>query len=168
MSSFRFQSSRSETEVMLIIAYVSMGKGSGKIEDGPMAEIQAFEDTQVWRDARELTRLLYHHAAESAFARDFRLRDQIRAAGVSIMSNIAEGYERDGRKELIHFLSVAKGSSGEVRSQLYVALDVGYVSEESHAELLALSLSISRQLSGWIKYLRLSKYPGRKYPDGEI
>ncbi len=86
-----------------------------------------FEDLLVWQRARELTRVIYELTQGGAFARDFGLRDQIRRAAVSVMSNIAEGFERGSDTEFGHFLSIAKGSCGEVRCQLYVASDQGYV-----------------------------------------
>jgi four helix bundle protein len=88
-----------------------------------MRTFQSFEEIEAWQKARTLTREVYVATSEGAFSRDFGLRDQIRRAAVSIMSNIAEGYERSGTGEFVHFLSMAKGSTGEVRSQLYVALD---------------------------------------------
>lgn len=82
-----------------------------------------FEDLEVWKSARELANKVYKVTANGAFSKDYGLRDQIRRAVVSIMSNVAEGYERGGNQELIQFLSIAKGSFGEVRCQLYVAGD---------------------------------------------
>lgn len=128
-----------------------------------MPTIESFEETTVWKDARKLTKLIYGHSSGGTFSRDFGLHDQMRRASVSIMSNIAEGFERDGRRELIYFLSIAKGSCGEVRSQLFVALDAGYVSDSSHREMLELACGISRQLNGWITYLRQSRFRGRKF-----
>ena len=94
-----------------------------------MATIERFEDLEAWKIAREVTKEIYRVSKNDLFIRDFGLRDQICRASVSIMSNIAEGFERDGNKEFVNFLSIAKGSSGEVRSQLYVALDQNYISE---------------------------------------
>ena len=90
--------------------------------------ISRFEQLIAWQKARELARNIYLLTATDRFARDFGLRDQIQRAAVSIMSNIAEGFERAGRSEFHQFLVVAKGSCAEVRSQLYVALDTGYIS----------------------------------------
>ena len=87
-----------------------------------MARIQRFEDIRSWRKSRELTKQIYVITSQGNFKRDFGLRDQIRKASVSIVSNIAEGFERGGDQELIQFLAVAKGSCGEVRAQLYIAL----------------------------------------------
>jgi four helix bundle protein len=100
-----------------------------------MATIERFEDIEAWKRARALTRKIYACSKQGSFARDFRLKDQIRRASVSSMSNIAEGFERDGNQEFIHFLAMAKASSGEVRSQLYVTLDEGYITPQQFEEL---------------------------------
>ena len=128
-----------------------------------MATFQKFEDIEAWQRARELTREIYTASNENPFSKDFGLRDQVRKTSVSIMSNIAEGFERDGTKEFIQFLSVAKGSSGELRSQLYVALDQGYLEEERFDRLLDIVLETSRMIGGLINYLRKSKMKGPKY-----
>jgi four helix bundle protein len=128
-----------------------------------MATFQKFEDIEAWQRARGLTREIYTVSNETPFSKDFGLRDQVRKTSVSIMSNIAEGFERDGTKEFIQFLSVAKGSSGELRSQLYVALDQGYLEEERFERLLGIVLETSRMIGGLINYLRKSKMKGHKY-----
>jgi len=97
------------------------------------------------------------------FVRDYGLRDQICRASVSTMSNIAEGFERDGDKEFVQFLSIAKGSSGEVRSQLYVALDQDYISENEFNVLYNKTTENSRMISGLMKYLQQSELKGRKF-----
>src|SRR5215210_7381743 len=91
--------------------------------------IKRFEDVEGWKKARLLTRELYSVTMKGEFARDFALRDQIRRAAISVMSNIAEGFEREGNKEFRQFLSLAKGSASEIRSQLYIALDAGYLTQ---------------------------------------
>jgi four helix bundle protein len=121
-----------------------------------MATIEKFEDMEVWQSARSLVPKIYALCKEEGFARDFGLRDQIQRAAVSIMSNIAEGYEHGTNKELTRFLFIAKASAGEVRSQLYVALDLGYIKKETFEKLNSDLLSISRQISGFIKYLKTS------------
>ena len=128
-----------------------------------MATIQRFEDIEAWQQARELTQAIYKVSSGNEFGRDFGLRDQIRRACVSIMSNIAEGFERDGTGEFIQFLSIAKGSVGEVRAQLYVALDQNYVSQEVFDRLYAMTLHISRLVAGFIHYLRITPVRGTKY-----
>ena len=128
-----------------------------------MAKIERFEDIESWKKSRELAKSVYRITLNQPFARDFGLRDQIRRASVSILSNIAEGFERDGDKEFVQFLSLAKGSCGEVRAQLYVALDQQYIAAEEFSSLSASATEISRMLSGFIKYLRQSGMQGRKY-----
>src|ERR1700687_534406 len=100
-----------------------------------MATFKKFEDITAWQKARELTREIYTVTSQGTFSKDFGLKDQIRRASVSIMSNIAEGFERSGTGEFIQFLATAKGSSGEVRSQLYVALDQGYITDAAFKHL---------------------------------
>ena len=119
-----------------------------------------------WQKARELNRLVYQVSNSGAFARDFGLRDQIRRASISVMSNIAEGFERGGDKEFIQFLSNAKGSCGEVRCQLYAALDENYLNEAEFAKLYERSVEISRMISGFMTYLRNSELRGTKFKKG--
>jgi four helix bundle protein len=99
-------------------------------------KIEKFEDFIAWQKARKLTRQIYKATNLPAFSRDFGLKDQIRRASVSVMSNIAEGFERGRPSEFHQFLSIAKGSCAELRSQLYVALDAGYVNEPQFQELM--------------------------------
>ena len=96
-----------------------------------MAVFKTYEEINVWQNGRALVRDVYALASKGAFSRDFGLRDQIQRAAVSICSNIAEGFERRGNKEFIKFLWIAKGSAAEVSSQLYHALDLGYIEKES-------------------------------------
>jgi four helix bundle protein len=98
--------------------------------------VKQFEDLEVWRDARRLTQAIYRLTRAEKFSKDFALRDQIQRATISIMSNIAEGFERGGNQEFCQFLYIAKGSCGEVRSQLYIALDQSYVSRNELDQLL--------------------------------
>ena len=93
-----------------------------------MASFKSFEDIEAWQKGRELVKEVYGVSARGEFSKEFGLKDQIRRASISIISNIAEGFERGGDREFIQFLSIAKGSVGEVKAQLYVALDQGYVS----------------------------------------
>lgn len=122
-----------------------------------------FEDLEVWKSARELTNRIYKITAEGGFAKDYGLRDQIRRAAVSIMSNIAEGYERGGNQEFIQFLSIAKGSSGEVRSQLYVVLDQSYIEKNECERLLDAFKKLSIMLNNFMEHLKGSRYRGAKY-----
>jgi four helix bundle protein len=128
-----------------------------------MAGIKRFEELEVWKLARELTNLIYRATASGEFSRDFGLKDQIRRSAVSILSNIAEGFERGGDKEFIQFLAIAKGSCGETRAQLYVALDQKYITETQFAKLVDIATKTSRMLSGLIGYLKRSELRGTKY-----
>ncbi|HMQ55696.1 MAG TPA: four helix bundle protein [Anaerolineae bacterium] len=128
-----------------------------------MATINRFEDIQAWQKARELTTLVYQCTRQEAFARDFGLRDQIRRAAVSAMSNIAEGFGRDSNRDFIQFLSIAKASVSEVQSQLYVALDQAYINRDQFEQAYQLCGETIRVLSGFIVYLKQSSFKGIKY-----
>lgn len=117
-------------------------------------KIQKFEDMKVWQDAREFVNQIYKSTSNEKFKIAFGLRDQIQRAAVSIMSNIAEGYERDSNKELIRFLQISKGSAGEVRSLIYVAKDLGYINNKEFLTHYESSLLIIKQISNFIKYLK--------------
>ena len=125
--------------------------------------IKKFEDLDAWKKARELTRSIYAMTRNEHFAKDYGLKDQICRSSVSIMSNVAEGYERDGDKEFANFLSIAKGSAGETRSLLYVALDQNYISELQFDAVSEQAVESSRIIYGLSKYLRESDLKGRKY-----
>ncbi len=118
-----------------------------------MAKGNRFENLEVWKSARDLSNRIYDLTDSVAFSRDFGLKDQIRRAVVSVLSNIAEGSERGTDADFRHFLFIAKGSAGEVRSQLYIALDRQYISEEDFQSAQSLCEQISRQLSHFISYL---------------
>ncbi|OYQ34410.1 four helix bundle protein [Flavobacterium cyanobacteriorum] len=118
-----------------------------------MGKFSSFEDINSWQKARALNKRIYLITEETAFKRDFDLARQLRRSSVSISSNIAEGFERNTDKEFIHFLYIAKGSAGEVRSQFYLALDLNYISMEVFNELSTEISEISMLLSGFIKYL---------------
>ena len=128
-----------------------------------MATIRKFEEILAWQKARELTRLIYEATRQGNFSNDFALKDQIRRASISITSNIAEGFERGGNREFVQFLSHAKGSCGEVRSQLYLALDAGYLNEEEWKTLHDSCLEISRILDRFSSYLRDTEIKGSKF-----
>ena len=119
-----------------------------------MSKLSRFEEMEVWTLARTLNRRIYSVSAREAFSRDFGLRDQIRRASVSIASNIAEGFESQSNPSFIRFLATARGSAAEVRAQLYLALDLEYVSTIDFDSLSAICESISRQLTGLISYLK--------------
>ena len=115
--------------------------------------IERFEDIKAWQAARDLVSAAYRVSGRGKFEKDFGLRDQIRRASVSVMSNIAEGFERCSDREFHRFLYIAKGSAGEVRSQLFVALDLGYVTSDEFDDLRARSEEVAKALSGFITYL---------------
>ena len=133
-----------------------------------MGTFQNFEQIEAWKKARQLSRKIYQISGEGLFSKDFGLRDQIRRASVSIMSNIAEGLERGGRKEFVQFLSMAKGSVGEIRAHLYVALDQGYIHEETCDHLLLLASEVGRMIGGLMNYLRGSKISGSKFKSPQL
>lgn len=126
-------------------------------------QVKNFEDLEIWKDARALTRAIYQITGDSRFSKDFGLRDQIRKAVVSIMSNIAEGFERGGNQELIQFLYIAKASCGEVRSHLYVAVDQTYVAQKDCEELTKSFRRLSIMISNLIDYLKRSGMKGAKH-----
>src|SRR5438552_3481455 len=128
-----------------------------------MNKIEKFEDIVAWQKARSLTKQIYACSRAGAFSRDFGLRDQIQRASVSSMSNIAEGFERGGDKEFIQFLSTSKGSCGEVKSHLYVALDQGYINPATFDQLYGKADEVGRLIFGFMNYLRDSQLRGRKY-----
>jgi four helix bundle protein len=130
-----------------------------------MATIKKFEDLQIWQLARELSKAVFELTMKESFAKDFRFRDQIRAAAGSVMDNIAEGFERSGQFEFINFLSIAKGSSGEVRSQLYRAFDQEYIPESLLKDLINRYTNLAEQIAGFIKYLNKSEVRGQKFKD---
>ena len=127
--------------------------------------IVRFEDIEAWQRGRDLTRAVYRVSRRGEFARDFALRDQIRRAAISVTSNIAEGFERGGNREFIQALSVAKGSAGEVRSQLYVALDEEYISQPEFDDLCALALRAGRLIAGFMAFLQKTAIRGPKFQE---
>jgi four helix bundle protein len=119
-----------------------------------MPTITTFEDIEAWQEARAFVRNIYHASSTGSFAGDFALRDQLRRAAVSIVSNIAEGFERSSHREFARFLYMAKASAGEARAQLYVALDLGYLDEAQFRDLRLATIFISSKLASFIKYLQ--------------
>jgi four helix bundle protein len=119
-----------------------------------MGTIKSFEEFKVYETAREITRNIYRLTKKNAFARDFALRDQIRRAAISILSNIAEGYESQTRNTFLRHLGIAKGSAGEARAQLQVAFDQKYITESEFKAASDLCFSSSRQIAGFMRYLK--------------
>ena len=130
-----------------------------------MPTITRFEEIEAWKKGRDLRHAIYGHSKRGAFAKDYSLRDQIRRAAVSVTSNIAEGFEREGNKEFVQLLSNAKGSCGEVRDQLYVALDEGYISKSDFDKTYEMTIEVGRLISGFMKYLRGSQIRGNKFQE---
>ena len=126
-------------------------------------KVTQFEDVDAWKKARELVKIIYKTTAGGDFSRDFGLRDQIRRAAVSVMSNVAEGFERGGNREFQQFLSVAKGSAGEVKSQLYVALDAGHIDQKDFDHIYQLADETGRLIGGFLRYLSQSDHRGSKF-----
>jgi four helix bundle protein len=124
--------------------------------------VHTFEDLLVWQMGIELVKRVYVLTANAWFSKDFGLRNQIRRASVSIPTNIAEGFERASRKEYLNFLNIAKGSAGEVRSLLYVALEVGYLQGESYEELRAQVIKISAYLFNHRKAIKNASTQDRR------
>ena len=128
-----------------------------------MSTITRFEDLEVWQISRELCEDIFDITSSGEFCKDYGLKDQIRRSSGSVMDNIAEGFERDGNKEFKQFLSYSKGSAGEVRSQLYRALDYKYISVDRFNELYDKAFKISGKLSNLMDYLSRANIKGRKY-----
>jgi four helix bundle protein len=122
-----------------------------------MSKIERFEDIEAWQVARTLVRSVYVTTGSEYFRKDWGLRDQIQRAAVSIMSNIAEGFERKSDKEFCQFLYIAKASAGELRSLLYVAFDIGYIDQKTFDVFVITSQNVSGKIGNFIKYLNKSR-----------
>jgi four helix bundle protein len=130
-----------------------------------MATIKRFEDLEIWQLARKLSLEIFTITEITPFAKDFRFRDQIRAAAGSAMDNIAEGFERSSRLEFINFLGYSKGSAGEVRSQLYRAKDQHYIKVEVFELLSPEYEALGGKIGGFMNYLNQSEHKGQKFKD---
>lgn len=128
-----------------------------------MSKIDSFEDLKVWQSARSLAKEIYELTNNTTFSKDYSLRDQINRSTGSIMDNIAEGFERGGNKEFIQFLSFSKGSCGETRSQIIRAFDHNHIDQNKLDEIRDKCIEISKQLNGFMKYLKSSELRGHKY-----
>ena len=136
-----------------------------------MAIIRRFEDIQAWQKARELVRAVYDASGKGSFQCDYALRDQIRRAAISCMSNIAEGFARRTLKEFTNFLNFAHGSVAEVQSQLYVALDQGYLFQTCFDTLYHLAEEVSKMAQGFMNYLKTaphSRTPHSRTPNSIV
>jgi four helix bundle protein len=119
-----------------------------------MNKLRRFEDMEVWKSARNLAKDIYAVSKKPLFLHDYSLRDQIRRAAISIISNIAEGSDSQSNPAFIRYLASARGSTAEVRTQLYLAIDFGYISSAECASLVSQTECIGRQLTGFILYLK--------------
>lgn len=128
-----------------------------------MARIEKFQDLEAWKLARKITGEIYGISKHGEFSRDFALCNQIRRAAISILSNIAEGFGRNGDKEFLQFLSVAKASCAEVYAQLYVALDQKYIDEEQFKRIADDLEEAGKIIGGLMKYLQQSELRGSKF-----
>jgi hypothetical protein len=128
-----------------------------------MATITRFEDLEIWQEARRLAKEIHFISIETELKTDFRFRDQIKAASGSVMDNIAEGFERNGNLEFRQFLSIAKGSAGETRSQLYRVLDFNYINEEKFKTLRIDYENLSGKINNFISYLNKKDFKGTKF-----
>jgi four helix bundle protein len=128
-----------------------------------MSKVERFEDLKIWQLARELCQIIHKLTIKDLFSKDFKLVGQINGSSGSIMDNIAEGFERDGNKEFIQFLTFSKGSCGETRSQLYRALDYQYITQEEFDAAYKMTLEESKMLKSFIQYLKDSELKGNRF-----
>ena len=128
-----------------------------------MATVKRFEDLEIWQDARKLSKEIINIAKQSDLKSDFKFKEQIKSSAGSIMNNIAEGFERNGNVEFRQFLSIAKGSAGEVRSQIYRLLDNDYISEEKKEFLVLEYEELSGKINNFIIYLNKNDFKGTKF-----
>ncbi|HLN86304.1 MAG TPA: four helix bundle protein [Candidatus Limnocylindrales bacterium] len=128
-----------------------------------MATFKSFTEIDAWQKSRVLTNAIYSISKNSSFSKDFGLRDQLRRASVSTMANRAEGFGRSGSAEFQQYLAIAKGSTCEVISHLYVALDQGYVNREEFTQISRLAEETANLIGGLMKYIQRSSIKGVKY-----
>jgi four helix bundle protein len=127
-----------------------------------MAKIERFEDIDGWQAARELMRMVYVVSTKGSFARDYRLRDQIQGSAISVMSNIAEGFDAGGDAEFIRFLGYARRSASELQSQVYIALDQDYIEQQQFDDIYRQAIKTKQLIGGFIRYLKKSQVQSPK------
>ncbi len=132
-----------------------------------MATIQRFEDLEIWKKSRILSDKIYPLTFKEPITNDFRMKDQMRGSVGSIMDNIAEGFERGSKFEFINSLTIAKGETGELKSQLYRCLDNKYISQKLFDELYNLADELTKMITSFISYLNKSKIKGQKFKNRE-
>lgn len=130
-----------------------------------MSAVRSFEDFEIWQLAREFCKEIYAITLQESFSKDYSLKDQINRSAGSIMDNIAEGYERGGNREFVHFLSISKASCGEVRSQLYRALDRNHIQQKRFDELKDSAIVLAKKIGALMNYLRGSDMRGSKFTE---
>ncbi|WP_299668530.1 four helix bundle protein [uncultured Polaribacter sp.] len=128
-----------------------------------MATIRRFEDLEIWQLARKLSQQIISISKNTELKNDYRFKDQIKASSGSVMDNIAEGFERDGNLEFRQYLSIAKGSAGETRSQSYRLFDSEYISEEQLKQLISACEELSKRIANFISYLNKKDFKGNKF-----
>ncbi|MBO6532817.1 MAG: four helix bundle protein [Muricauda sp.] len=133
-----------------------------------MATVKRFEDLEIWQEARKLSKDIIRIANETDLKNHFRLRDQIKASSGSVMDNIAEGFERNGNLEFRQFLSIAKGSAGESRSQLYRVFDNDYITIDELQKLTSEYEVLSRKIANFINYLNKKDFKGVKFKENQL
>jgi four helix bundle protein len=126
-------------------------------------KVEKFENLEIWQEARGLCKYIFSLTTKEPFSKDYKLRDQIHGSSGSVMDNIAEGFERDGRREFIQFLSIAKGSCGETRSQSFRAFDFGYIQQEELNNLIDRTERLGKRIGSFINYLKKSTIKGSKF-----
>jgi four helix bundle protein len=130
-----------------------------------MGKVSGFEDLRIWQDARKICQWVAVLGPELSAKKLYRLKDQIEGSSGSVMDNIAEGYERTGKKEFINFLIIAKASAGEYRSQVYRLLDNGIINETESAERISQAIVLSKQITSFIIYLKNSEVEGWRFKE---
>jgi len=130
-----------------------------------VATIRKFEDLEAWKKSRELAKEVWKLTQKGTFSRDYKLKDQINASAGSAMDNIAEGFGRGGRAEFINFLTIAKGSNDEAKSQLHRALDREHIDEETFTRLYSIADEAAKTMSGLTEYLNKTQVKGLKWKD---